>query len=57
MVGELFEDEKIAKYHEALDQSVNSRETAVQDYFQVADSQITDSQMTDSSNSTSQAIN
>lgn len=62
MIGELFADEKIAKYHEALEQSLNNRETAVQDYFQVAGSQITDSPITDSQpaalgNSTSQAIN
>ena len=58
MVGELFEDEKTTKYQEALEQSLNSRETAVQDYFQAADSQvinspvagsqITDSQVADS---------
>lgn len=48
MVGELFEDEKTTKYHEALEQSLNRRETAVQDYFQAADSQIIDSPVTDS---------
>ena len=62
MVGELFEDEKIVKYQEALEQSLNRRETAVQDYFQAAGSQITDSpvadlQTADLQNSDSQLIN
>lgn len=54
MIGELFEDEKITKYHEALEQSLNRRETAVQDYFQVAGSQIARSQIADSQTANSQ---
>ena len=52
MVGELFQDEKVGKYQEALEQSLHRRETAVSDYFQTADSQVTDS-----SNSDFQSIN
>lgn len=52
MISELFQDEKVEKYHEALEQSLHRRETAVSDYFQTAESQIADA-----SNSGSQSIN
>jgi len=38
MIGELFADEKIVKYQDALEQSLSDREAAVRDYFQVTDS-------------------